>query len=254
MCEPMLSRMTITSEITPIHRAPTLLALREWHEEIRAGYGGARVAVRTLDGVSISVHAGELVILRGGVAGGAEALLSALSGTRAAIPAAHLAGERLAAPGVQIRKAAISINAFRALHAVWTAPGQPVVHSSRVIYCFRVRPERERPEDDEPWRIWARTLRAAGGSIVAQLSRDDHTSYPRNAASRTASVFENAVDAVSPERATIGPGRVHDLTLAGGRIVRTSRGARGALRIDPLHSSRRRTQDRSDRDARDSHY
>lgn len=247
---PIVGRMTALRDFSQQDRQHVLLAVREWHEEVRAGLGGATAAVRTLDGVSLAVHAGELVILRGGVASGASTLLSALAGTRAGLPAAHRVGHRIAARGVQIRRAAISIDAFRALHAVWTA-SLPIERTSRVIYCFRVRVERQRPEDDEPWRAWARALRAGGGSVIAHLSHDDQLTYPRDRALNSASVFESAVDSGPPERTLPRPGSVHDCTLAGGRIVRR---ASGALRTDPLHSSRRRAQDRFDHEARDGHH
>lgn len=236
---------------SPVNPPPVLLEVRNVREEIRAGLGQASLTVRTLDGVTLAVHAGELVVLRGGVASGAPSLLNALAGVRRA-----RRGHRRLARGVQIRRACISDAAFAAIAAVWAQPvparGNDVEFPvrPRVVYIFRVRsPARGRQAgpgghvfnvgtvtDTSVWGVWAESLRARGGSIVAHVTNDAaHAARPRypHAAPDTKRTSPAVHEATAGDRrsyqtrrdaSTVLPrrhptGRVRTITLAAGRIV-----------------------------------
>ena len=164
-----------------------LLRVQNVHQTIRAGTDAASVCVRTLDGVSVCVGAGELVILRGGVASGAPSLAAFMSGQRHGI-----LGEREIACGVRVRRSTISAAAFCALRMAWdseivsrtmvptTSPHD--AHSMRapVVYVFRVRadvrfnqhvrPSTHAADAYDAWREWAHVVRAHGGSVIVQCA------------------------------------------------------------------------------------
>ncbi len=227
--------MTAFFPCRPFAAPPVLLAVRDMHEEVRAGLGHASLIVRTLDGVSLAVHAGELVVLRGGVASGAASLLAALAGARRH----QQRGTRVEAHGVQVRRGRISRSAFDAIGSAWS---QPRVPDSRigapripVVYVFRVRSEPDarrypsRPDtrtlaDPAVWRAWAASLRATGGSVVAYwpLSAREvvdrvYEHHDAMAGTRTPAVHEAAAGARGEHRGSAGGVRL--LTLAAGRIV-----------------------------------
>jgi energy-coupling factor transporter ATP-binding protein EcfA2 len=243
----MVSAMTSS----PVNPPPVLLEVRNVREEIRAGLGQTSLSVRTLDGVTLAVHAGELVVLRGGVASGAPSLLAALAGVRRA-----RSGHRRLARGVQIRRACISDAAFAAIAAVWAQPvaerGNALAFSARprVVYIFRVRsPERGHQiaapghisrggtvVDASVWGVWAESLRAGGGSIVAHVTNDRaHATWQRyphadRVPKRTSPAVHEATAGDRRSYQTRGEasnvlprhhptGRVRMITLAAGRIV-----------------------------------
>jgi energy-coupling factor transporter ATP-binding protein EcfA2 len=234
---------------SPFTPPPVLLAVRDVREEIRAGLGQTSLTVRTLDGVTLEVHAGELVVLRGGVASGAPSLLAALAGVRRA-----RRGHRRLARGVQVRRAGISDAAFAAIAAAWAQPREARGHElafparPRVVYIFRVRsPERGPPPgprghtlnagtvaDTSVWGAWAEALRARGGSIVAHIADDRghaaRPTYPRvePVTKRTSPAVHEATAGDHRAYQTPGKasrastrvhGRVRTITLAAGRIV-----------------------------------
>ncbi|MBL0170731.1 MAG: hypothetical protein IPP90_08370 [Gemmatimonadaceae bacterium] len=231
------SRTIVTGMSNPLKQPhpqspPVLLSVRDLHEEIRAGYGQTVFAVRTLDGVSLDVRAGELVVLQGGVASGAVSLLETLAGTRR-----RLSGLRVAAHGVQIRRGSISHEAFRAITNAWspsvgiTAPID--IAPAPVVYVFRVRPRtsmvspspklwRTRTGDPSTWRAWVESLRARGGSVLVYVSPSGHArGHPPHSGAR---LPDPHVDAVHEGVAAlhgygVESGMVRVLTLAAGRIV-----------------------------------
>ncbi len=228
---------------SPRPAPPLLLAVHDLREEVRAGFGQTALVVRTLDGVSLEVRAGELVVLRGGVASGVVSLLGALAGTRRV-----WSGNRIAACGVQVRRGSISDVAFRALTAAWSE--RHVVAESPVqrddtptVYLFRVRrrectatsfPPRSlvARTDEAAWRTWADSLRARGGSVLAHVQTQ-------------ASEFNNHAGAVheatGSEYAVESRG-VRVLTLAAGRIVNADDTVHSMhARTDRIPSSRRQT-------------
>ncbi len=235
-------RMT-HSFTSPRPAPPLLLAVHDLREEVRAGFGQTALVVRTLDGVSLEVRAGELVVLRGGVASGVVSLLGALAGTRRV-----WSGNRIAARGVQVRRGSISEVAFRALTAAWSE--RPIVAVSPVlrelaptVYLFRVR-RREcaathsssrsllARTDEEAWRTWVASLRARGGSVLAHVPTQASELDNHAGAVHEATGSEYAVES----------GGVRVLTLAAGRIV----SADGRVRMTHprtarIPSSRRRT-------------
>ena len=163
---------------TPTER-PILVAVRNACEEIVAGLGNALVSVRTLDGLSFDVRAGELLLLIGGVASGATSLLGALYGP----PASRARAQRYVTPGVQLRRATIPFSASEALIAGWSdAHHAPRTASSSdasnahsrgpVVYLLRVRPDDATRAAScgaittHSWREWAGALQRCGGAIV----------------------------------------------------------------------------------------
>ncbi len=236
---------------SPFNLPPVLLEVRNVREEIRAGLGQASLTVRTLDGVTLAVHAGELVVLRGGVASGAPSLLAALAGVRRA-----RSGFRRLARGVQVRRACISDAAFAAIAAAWARPGEARDHEldfparPRVVYIFRVRSPERGPRagpyghtsnsgtavDPSVWGVWAESLRSRGGSIVAHVTNNQAyaapPSYPLAAPvpKRTSPAVHEATAGDRRSYQTRGQaanvlsrrhptGRVRTITLAAGRIV-----------------------------------
>ena len=217
-----------------------LLAVRDLREEIRAGFGQSLFVVRTLDGVSLDVRAGELVVLRGGVACGAASLVAHLTGTRSL-----RSGVRIAARGVQVRRGSISEPALDALMSGWSSPDKPIQSSLRrtpVVHVFRVRsfaaPSSEPAKLDraqyEQWRAWAMALRAEGGSVVVHVPVAPAAPSPppvRRYGVHPKPAKPPVVNEPTAQNTdTLGQG-IRVLTLAAGRIVSADKGA-----IDPLHS------------------
>ncbi len=189
----LVARHAIVPGMTPPFRMPhVVLSVRDLREEVRAGLGQAALTVRTLDGVSLTVHAGELIVLRGGIASGAASLLNALAGI-----SRPRTGERVPARGLRVRRGCISPAAFAAIAAAWdgsdasldtqvgTTVSRPLgtrvglAQTARLplVYVFRVRPRadhlrtssRRDVADPRAWRAWADALRAGGGSVLAHL-------------------------------------------------------------------------------------
>ncbi len=208
------------SASSPRPAPPLLLAVHDLREEVRAGFGQTALVVRTLDGVSLEVRAGELVVLKGGVASGVVSLLGALAGTRRV-----WSGNRIAARGVQVRRGSISDVAFRALTAAWSARREiavsPVLRDDTpTVYLFRVRrrecaatPTTPRSlvarTDEAAWRTWADSLRARGGSVLAHVQAQASELNNHAGAVHEATGSEYAVESRG----------VRVLTLAAGRIV-----------------------------------
>ena len=218
----------ISRAITPL--PPVLVAVRDLREELRAGFGEAMLTVRTLDGVSLALRMGELVVLRGGVASGATSLLHAMSGARP-VDRRFTAGIRVVAPGVQIRRACISLEALHAMLTVWSAapgPRSPREHDrSPVVYAFRVRPSalNSRLEGAAMWAEWAERLRARGGSVLAQMPLP----MPPTVATRSATMAlvgahqQTVREPSSSDAPAYSAGHVRLLTLSAGRIVSAQR-------------------------------
>ncbi len=246
----------------PVHSSPSahsgtvreparrvLVALENAHEEISAGYGSTVLVVRTLDGLSCSVHTGELLRLSGGVASGVRSLLHAFHGTRSRIQV-----ERRVAAGVQLRRACIPALAERAILAGWSDGAespclrefvpQPHPHTrGDVVYLLRVRDGDEHGPHSAPrvspahertvvnmhaWRTWAAALKRQGGAIVlaCPVSADSiasspdasapvHTSNKQRATGRGALPSNHRVC----EPHTTPSTAVRTLTLHAGRIL-----------------------------------
>ena len=209
-------------------RSRTLLRVRNAQRTVRAGTNATSVCVRTLDGVSATVRAGELIILLGGVASGAPSLAAFMAGLRHGM---H--GHREIAGGVRVRRGSISFAAFRALRTAWESRIQTATHATAgaiefappshapVVYVFRVRDETTPSPSPlsaarasvsyEGWSEWARLVRASGGSVVVQCN-----AHQRKHRERTSpAVYEHPTH--SRQRANSS--RVRVLTLADGRVV-----------------------------------
>ena len=218
----MLNPRNVSARYVP----PILLAVRDVHDEVRAGLGQTALVVRTLDGVSLDVRAGELVVLQGGVASGAVSLLETLAGRRR-----RLSGTRVVAHGVQVRMGTISPAAFQAIAMAWS----PALYANEardsphrsIVYLFRVR-NRQAAEyaarttpslaafDEVPWQRWAEALRERGGSVLAHVPSLTSVNDPRRNKHGVGAVREMAPAAADsvPTSPTL---RV--LTLRAGRII-----------------------------------
>ena len=207
-----------------------VLELRECSAHVRAGYGLAAIAVRTLDNISLAVHQRELVLLRGGVASGARALVRALDGRLKICD-----GSRRAVPNVQLRRASVSAIALQGMVDGWREPVAYDVAdavTSPVVYLFRVRSTPASPSGDgdhrdrAAWRLWARALRARGGSIVAQI---DHVSEAMPTAARHDEQPVWRPNAKTPA--------VHDASAGVSRVSETT-GASAGIRVCTLVAGR----------------
>lgn len=198
-------------------RTDVLLRVRDLSTEIRAGYGGASCTVRTLDGVSLSVRASEMIIVRGGVASGASTLIDTLSGRRTCDQ-----GERAVSARVQVRRARVGVEAFNAMYAAWSDARGPTgpapTAPGRVVYVLRVTPATERigaSTDVTAWRRWASALRASGHSVVAHLVDLSHAM----AFYRTRRHEHREPDRPAVRENLVSGNSVRIVTLAAGRIV-----------------------------------
>jgi hypothetical protein len=169
--------------------------------------------------VSIAVHAGELVVVQGGVASGAASLVAAIVGSRRLG-----AGERHASRGLQIRRGQIDEASLRSLQAAWTHGGaKPALREqeTNVLYVLRVRRTIDTTDvppaaRDAAWRGWGAQLRQRGGSVLVHVATALSHSPSFSAPSRSRRVSEarpTTLD-VSDEASAV---RV--LTLVAGRIV-----------------------------------
>ena len=211
------------SLIHDAHESDTvpLIAVRDLREDIVAGLGGATLEVRTLDGVSLDVHAGDLVLVTGRVASGATSLLTALAGVRQSVQ-----GERWLAWGVRTRRASIGADARDVIIRAWRERAvEPEARftssAARVVYLLRVRTLPDSAlsmHARRSWRAWALEVRAGRGAVVLAdvagscsgsvsppVRRAVHE-YPVASEHRAPSEHESA--------------RVRNIALASGRIVR----------------------------------
>jgi hypothetical protein len=160
-----------------------LVTVDNAQDDLAVGAGSARLAIRTLDRVSVAVRARELLVLRGGVASGARALARVLAGVRT-----PRAGVRHLAPRVQMRYGCIDQADWLQLRDAWSArgiaepgPARDAVRHAPVVYVLRVRGVSARdartanvrtaraartPVD---WVTWCASVRARGGAVVVQL-------------------------------------------------------------------------------------
>ena len=208
--------------------SPVLLSVHDLHEEIVAGAGGATCAVRTLDGLSCHVCVGELVVLQGGVASGANSLLDVFAGLRTRVK-----GVRQMHPRIRVRRGAISTTAARAIVSAWSdshrrsasaATGRPVSPTltsdagAPVAFLLRVHTRRDSgPAHEEMawWRDWAERMRARNAAVVLAVPlaldtkgrAEGHTSHEQ-------------LGVREPQR-MYGSERVRVLTLRAGKIVET---------------------------------
>ncbi len=230
-----------------LHTRRVLVSVTNAREVIRAGFGGARLTVRTLDQISCHVHAGELLTLRGSVASGALSLLRALHGTSPRIRAEHRS-----VPHVQLRRATISALAARSIDEGWrdvrtkrrelaavdagsphcVREAQPGPRSP-VVYLLRVRSPRvgERPPVsplvDTPqsgahvWREWAQQVRDAGGAVVlaVQTPLADSRPAPPHAKTRPTNRGTRFTSMAVREGAGASGGNIRTLTLHAGQFI-----------------------------------
>ncbi len=210
---------------------PILVAVHNACEEIVAGLGSALFSVRTLDGLSCDVRAGELLLLVGGVASGATSLLGALYGP----PASRARAQRYAIPGVQLRRATIGFGASEAIVAGWSdaQASTPIPHSSNaataaartpVVYLLRVRADDSTRAGctgaitTHSWRSWAAALRERGGAIV--LARANQSSAaPQENEKRTGDRAVPSEISMVRESADRGRHQMRTITLHAGRII-----------------------------------
>lgn len=214
---------------------PILVAVRDACEEIVAGFGSALLHVRTLDGLSCEVRAGELLLLVGGVASGATSLLSALYGP----PMSRARAQRVVSPSVQVRRATIAfsvseaiIRGWRDTQHAWDAADSradgAAVESARVVYLLRVRPDDAmRPATTgaislHSWREWAGMLKRRGDAVVLARHANPERALTLNEKRATGrgALPESAMVRESRDREEH---HVRVLTLHAGRIVSADR-------------------------------
>ncbi len=215
--------------------AAPLIIVRDLHEVVDAGYGNATASVRTLDGVSLAIHPGELLLVDSAVAGGAQALCSAL-----AAPRRSLTGDREVRVGVRIRRATISLAARDVIVRTWMeesarrvrfdtdADGQT---TARVVYLLRVRAACVGPRaphgtvtresathgsaSPNAWRDWASALRASQGAVVLFSTAPASGSFHP----RATSAGNRTTGAVHEPDHSTPRGRVRALRMSAGRVV-----------------------------------
>jgi len=241
-----------------VRSAAVLLAVQALCEEVRAGFGSASFRMRMLDNVSLNVHAGEFVMLRGDRASGAHALRAVLAGTRAV-----RSGVRVVADGVAVRHATVSWDAVRVMLEAWHAPRRSFASVPRSVFVLRVRlaAQHETPAASQAqhtslvarrWSAWAKSLRACQGSVVVHvpwaetLDASEHapnapdapdapdapnTRYAPNAphapntryaAKRTSPTVQESAVGDDPSywaSSQFNVATVRTITLAGGRII-----------------------------------
>lgn len=219
---------------------PILVAVHNACEQIVAGLGNALLSIRTLDGLSCDVRAGELLLLVGGVASGATSLLGALYGP----PASRARAQRSVTPGVQLRRATIPFSASEALVAGWRDARDPSLARSAsdgsgtnarapVVYLLRVRPDDSTRAavtgaiTTHSWRAWASALQRCGGAIViARQSTPAGGTFEHG--KRAAASGAHSEMTMVREASVADRDLVRTLTLHAGRIVSADRQWRGA--------------------------
>ncbi len=211
--------------------SPVLLSVHNLHEEIVAGAGGATCAVRTLDGLSCHVRVGELVVLQGGVASGANSLLDVFAGLRT-----RVRGVRQMHPRAQIRRGAISTTAARAIVSAWSNPHRvpaALAASARrpdsanatsdagapLAFLLRVHTRRDAVPALEVmawWRDWAVRVRARNVAVVLAV----HLAFDNKERTEGPEASHEQLQVREPQR-MYGSERVRVLTLRAGRIIAT---------------------------------
>ena len=154
-----------------------LLALDNVSLSTSAGIvGRGFCAVRLLDRVSLAIHAGQLVLLRGGFENGSAALLSVIAGDERI--RSRLTGDRMAAPGLVVRSGCIPAAVVAPLVHCWTsADNAPfgVRHASvaearppsALLYLLRASSAVTRDDlDAQHWVQWCAQLKQRGGTMV----------------------------------------------------------------------------------------
>lgn len=221
----MLCGMLSSSPRSNAVASPVLLSVHNVHEEIAAGLGRARCIVRTLDGLSCDIRAGELVILQGGVASGASSLLDVFAGMRT-----RARGTRYIAEKVRVRRGGVGADAARAIIAGWseqyTLPHtQQRCAETPVAYLLRVRTRSSTTANvdaqHDAWRTWAAALRQRRGTIVLSVQQSRAETAQRadivGALRESTVVREHHLPQTRPN--------VRILTLVAGKIVTVSAGA-----------------------------
>ena len=171
---------------------PPILTLHHLREEVRAGCGGAHIVVRTLDDVSLTIHAGELLLVHGGIASGARSLVRTIAG---GVHARGHSGSTVC--GAHIRRGRITRLAATALCRAWRLSAAPereteITHEQQggrpdtpddparstmrppVLYVLRIV---DTPHDSHAsapsayhafakWSEWVVALRKRGGSVL----------------------------------------------------------------------------------------
>lgn len=148
---------------------PRLLSLARARAEISAGIPGrCAVSVRVLDDVTLSIHAGELLLLQAPETLGRSMLLAALAGREHSPRHRYVRSVRDAAPGLRIRRAALPVDAVEEITRGWqdarvltTAP------ASRTLYLLRAtRAGVLTPREAAEWRRWGRQAHERRDGVV----------------------------------------------------------------------------------------
>lgn len=151
-----------------------LLSVAQLRAEVRAGLPDqCAVSVRVLDGVSIRIYAGELLLLQAPDALGPAMLLAALAGREYSPHHRCVRSERKVVRGLQIRRAALHPDVIpEIVHGWQEACAGEERPASRVLYLLRA--SRQRPPAGRAatmrelgeWRRWGRQARERRDGIV----------------------------------------------------------------------------------------
>lgn len=148
---------------------PRLLSVARARAEISAGVPGrCAISIRVLDDVTLRIHAGELLLVHAPEALAQSMLLAALAGREHTPRHRYVRAIRDAAPGLRIRRAALSADAVQEILRGWQeAHVPPSAPTSRTLYLLRASREGAvTPREAAEWRQWGRHAHERRDGIV----------------------------------------------------------------------------------------
>lgn len=178
-----------------------LLSMAQASADVTAGIPGrCALSVRVLDDVSLSIHAGELLLLQAPEALAQTLLLAAMAGGPLAAGHRYVRATRNAATGLRIRRAALHHDAIPEIMRGWQdARGASVPPTSGTVYLLRAMHPRVTdsgpltPRAAAEWRRWGRSAHERRDGVMIVWA--PRTSQPDNA------THSAALPATPPSRA-----------------------------------------------------
>jgi hypothetical protein len=208
----------------PAH--PPILALDNVSVATSAGISGLGFcSIRLLDRVSLTIAASELLLLRGGYDHGSATLLKVIAGDNRF--GKRITGDRVAAPGLVVRKGCVPASAIPPLVHCWTADspldvryprnGQSRQAAPLLVLLRTTHRNASREFDINQWLLWCVQLRKRGGTMVVAertLPSEERDRYSLQVAlpSTTAvqPVYENIGAPLWTDAAAYQPTRVSE--------------------------------------------
>ncbi len=167
-----------------------LLALQDVTAEWQAGLAPAvhpscHVMVRLLDRVDLCVSPGDCVFVYHTDPAGARVLLAALEGEPRLTRTRWWRGERLAAPGVRLRRTSIRATLADDIRTGWLQAPDPLASErdrvaaapagTATVHLLRAsRSGTVSSSERRAWRQWAESTRRGGGAVVILAPADGH--------------------------------------------------------------------------------